>query len=87
MTIASSASPPPPEREAAVDLSRHATHGRLDVGGVRVHFALDRALGEMTVKVVDPASGATIPHLPSEEATQLARVLGPLQGLLLQRTA
>ena len=84
MTIATSA---PPEREEAAGLPRHATHGCLDLGGVRVHFALDRALGEMTVKVVDPASGAPIPHLPSEEANQLARVLGPLQGLLLQRTA
>ncbi len=61
--------------------------GSFLIGSVRVQFDFDRDLGELIARVIDPDSGDLIRQVPSEEAVQVAKVLGKLQGLLVQRTA
>lgn len=87
MTIPSTAAPDAAAREPAAAMLEKGINGSFLIGSVRVQFDFDHALGEMTAKVRDRAGGHLIRQMHSDEAVQVAKVLGKLRGLLAQQAA
>lgn len=52
-----------------------------------LQFSVDKESGMRIIKVVDPETKDVIRQIPSEEAVEIAKAIGKLQGLLIKQTA
>lgn len=52
-----------------------------------LQFSVDKDSGMRIIKVVDPETQKVIRQIPSEEAVEIAKAIGKLQGLLIRQTA
>jgi len=52
-----------------------------------LQFSVDKESGMRIIKVVDPETNKVIRQMPSEEAVEIAKAIGKLQGLLIRQTA
>ncbi|APV52521.1 hypothetical protein BWI17_17995 [Betaproteobacteria bacterium GR16-43] len=49
-----------------------------------LQFEIDAESGKPVVRIVDPASGEVVRQMPTEEALEIARSLGRLEGLMIR---
>lgn len=59
----------------------------LQVSASDLQFSVDEESGMRIIKVVDPETKEVIRQIPSEEAVEIAKAIGKLQGLLIRQTA
>jgi len=52
-----------------------------------LQFSIDDSSGETIVRVVDMETGNVIRQMPSQEALDISKAIGRLQGLLLRQKA
>lgn len=79
----------PKEEELAPRLEQalETLNGRLEAWSTNLRFSVDKETDRVVVTVLDTNTGDVIRQIPTEEALQVARSLGNLQGLALNTSA
>jgi len=60
---------------------------QLQLKAVSVQFQIEPGYKDVILKVVDQQDGKVVLQIPSEEVVRIARVMGQLKGVLLEKTA
>ncbi|WP_211466615.1 flagellar protein FlaG [Collimonas silvisoli] len=60
---------------------------QLQLKAVSVQFQIDPGYKDVILKVVDQQDGKVVLQIPSEEVVRIAKVMGQLKGVLLEKTA
>ena len=71
---------------AQLEQAVREANASLQLRSVGLRFEVDRDTDKLIVKVVDRDSGELIRQIPSEEAVRIAKVLGRVPGLLMDRS-
>jgi flagellar protein FlaG len=64
-----------------------ALNRQLQLKAVSVQFQIDPGYKDVILKVVDQQDGKVVLQIPSEEVVRIAKVMGQLKGVLLEKTA
>lgn len=77
---------PEPNRNM-LDMIAKDLQQSLSKANTGLQFSVDNSTGKTIVKVVHEQSGEVIRQIPSEEMLSIARNIGKMQGLLLEKKA
>jgi flagellar protein FlaG len=75
------------EAAAPVQVGQALREVNTALKAVGLEFEVDHETDKVIVRVIDKDSGEVIRQMPSEEVIRIAKVLGKLQGLLVEQTA
>ncbi|HWW08202.1 flagellar protein FlaG [Collimonas sp.] len=75
-----------PER-SQIQSQIDALNRQLQLKAVSVQFQIDPGYKDVILKVVDQQDGKVVLQIPSEEVVRIAKVMGQLKGVLLEKTA
>lgn len=75
------------ERAPRLEQALETLNDRLVAWSTNLRFSVDKDTDRVVVTVLDTNTGDVIRQIPTEEALQVARSLGNLQGLALNTSA
>lgn len=75
------------ERAPRLEQALETLNTRMEAWSTNLRFSVDKDTDRVVVTVLDTNTGDIIRQIPTEEALQVARSLGNLQGLALNTSA